>query len=122
MKILFSCSGHTLFPWIFPTNSYEESPLATIFFIKQHPFFLSFLFLITKRIDLEINHCRLTPCLNGGTCSASYGANFSPIVTCVCLPGYSGSRCERKSFTHFNKSIGFFGIVYREKMCKILKS
>ncbi|NXG26629.1 PGCB protein, partial [Grallaria varia] len=38
----------------------------------------------------EPGGCVPNPCLNGGTCTED-GAN----LTCLCLPGYGGSSCER---------------------------
>ncbi|XP_021356254.1 neurogenic locus notch homolog protein 1-like, partial [Mizuhopecten yessoensis] len=34
--------------------------------------------------------CDLSPCLNGGTCSASSGSTF----TCSCVSGFTGDTCE----------------------------
>ncbi|RNA00791.1 endothelin-converting enzyme 1 isoform X2, partial [Brachionus plicatilis] len=39
------------------------------------------------------NPCDPSPCLNGGQCMVNYNGGTS----CICLPGYSGSRCEIQS-------------------------
>ena len=39
----------------------------------------------------DIDDCAPQPCLNGGTCSD--GINE---YSCDCLPGYSGTNCQRK--------------------------
>ena len=38
---------------------------------------------------LDINNCKLDPCLNGGKC-----INGVNSYTCSCLAGYSGNECE----------------------------
>ena len=42
---------------------------------------------------IEIDHCHLSPCMNGGTCMGGEGAGMT---TCMCPSGYTGVHCERK--------------------------
>ncbi|CAB4035821.1 Neurogenic locus delta, partial [Paramuricea clavata] len=42
---------------------------------------------------VEVDHdCDPDPCLNGGTCADLGG--FVKEFQCICVPGYTGKRCE----------------------------
>lgn len=38
---------------------------------------------------VDLNLCRLNPCLNGGICTESRG-----VLECLCPPQYSGTHCQ----------------------------
>ena len=41
----------------------------------------------------DIDECASTPCLNDGTCVNDINA-----LTCLCVLGVTGSRCETREF------------------------
>lgn len=43
---------------------------------------------------LIIDFCSPNPCKNGGTCQASRWPTLPHLVTCDCVPGYTGEFCE----------------------------
>ena len=57
--------------------------------------FLSYLIIMSLFINItiftitDINDCVNHKCQNGGSCADGVG-NYS----CICLPGYTGNRCE----------------------------
>ena len=66
------------------------------------PSFCCFLFLVIPMTTLP-SPCSMLPCFNGGTCSETSMNSF----TCVCLPNYSGPRCEDFSTTTTTMIIPF---------------
>ena len=46
---------------------------------------------------LIIDFCSPNPCKNGGTCKASRWPTLPHLVTCDCVPGYTGEFCEHLS-------------------------
>ena len=42
-----------------------------------------------RNCENDLNMCRSSPCLNGGTCS-----NSPDSFECMCAPGFNGSTCE----------------------------
>lgn len=44
-----------------------------------------------EKCELSQDHCKITPCLNGGTCINNFNES---LVRCECVPGYEGKFCE----------------------------
>ena len=48
------------------------------------------------RCYLRYDECNLNPCLNNGTCHPTYDLSGDRPFLCICLPRFSGDRCEHE--------------------------
>ncbi|XP_052264303.1 neurogenic locus notch homolog protein 1-like isoform X9 [Dreissena polymorpha] len=88
-SMLVSTNGLTLMPTTFTTTDVPAH--STTLTLTNGPASSTTKSHISVNTTIGTNHCDSSPCLNGGTCTASAQL---PFYHCICRPGYDHQNCS----------------------------